>query len=223
MREAATAGDPVVYGDAAQRETLVAAGIARADVVVVTSNDPQLALRVLHHAHALRPELPVVVRAAEDKDVELFAAAGAAEVVPEALESSVMLATHALALLGVPLHRVIKRLREMREQRYVLLRGFFHGASDANEQLSDALQPRLHSVVLTEGALSIGCKLGELALSDLGATVSAIRRRNIRGVETGPETILEAGDIAVLLGVPAALAAAEELLLRGVQKPKQTV
>ncbi len=215
VREAAAAGDPVVYGDAAHRETLVAAGIARADVVVVTSNDPHLALRVLHHAHDLRPGLPVVVRAAEERDVERFAAAGAAEVVPEALESSVMLATHALALLGVPLHRVIKRLREMREQRYVLLRGFFHGASDSNEQLSDAEQPRLHTVVLTEGARAIGRKLGELALAELGVTVSAIRRKNIRRVEPGPETLLEAGDIAVLLGVPAAVAAAEELLLRG--------
>ena len=215
VREAAAAGDPVVYGDAGQRETLIAAGIARADVVVVTSNDPQLALRVLHHAHALRPELPVVLRAAEESDVELFVAAGAAEVVPEALESSVMLATHALALLGVPLHRVIKRLREMREQRYVLLRGFFHGASDSTDHLSDAEQPRLHSVVLSEGAHGIGRKLGELALEDLGVTVSAIRRRNIRGVEPGPETLLEVGDIAVLLGVPAAVAAAEELLLRG--------
>jgi len=215
VREAATAGDPVVYGDASQRETLVAAGIARADVVIVTSNDPHLALRVLHHAHDLRPGLPVVVRAAEDSDVDLFAAAGAAEVVPEALESSVMLATHALALLGVPLHRVIKRLREMREQRYVLLRGFFHGASDSTDNLADADQPRLHSVVLSEGARAIGRKLGELALEDLGVTVSALRRRNIRSVEHGPETRLEMGDIAVLLGVPAALAAAEELLLRG--------
>ncbi|HUY03518.1 MAG TPA: cation:proton antiporter [Rhodocyclaceae bacterium] len=215
VREAAAAGDTVAYGDAARRETLIAAGIQRADVVVVTSNDPQLALRVLHHVRELRPGLPVVVRAAEDSDVERFAAAGAAEVVPEALESSVMLATHALALLGVPMHRVIKRLREMREQRYVLLRGFFHGATDSSDQLSEAQQPRLHSVVLTAGARGIGSHLGELALDQVGATVSAIRRRGIRRVDCGPETRLEAGDVVVVLGVPTAVAAAEERLLKG--------
>jgi CPA2 family monovalent cation:H+ antiporter-2 len=215
VREAAAAGETVAYGDAARRESLVAAGIHRADVVVVTSNDPQLALRVLHHARELRPGLPVVVRAAEDADVERFAAAGAAEVVPEALESSVMLATHALALLGVPMHRVIKRLREMREQRYVLLRGFFHGATDSGDHLSDAEQPRLHSVVLTAGAGAAGSSLGELALEELGATVSAIRRRGIRRVDCGPETRLEAGDVVVLLGVPSAVVAAEERLLKG--------
>ena len=215
VREAAAAGETVAYGDASRRESLVAAGIHRADVVVVTSNDPQLVLRVLHHARELRPGLPVVVRAAEDADVERFAAAGAAEVVPEALESSVMLATHALALLGVPMYRVIKRLREMREQRYVLLRGFFHGATDSGDHLSDAEQPRLHSVVLTAGAGVVGSKLGELALEEVGATVSAIRRRGIRRVECAPETCLEAGDVIILLGVPSAVAAAEERLLRG--------
>ena len=215
VREAAAAGDPVVFGDASRRESLIAAGIHRANVVIVTSNDPQLALRVLHHARELEPGLPVVVRAAEEADVERFAAAGAAEVVPEALESSVMLATHALALLGVPMHRVIKRLREVREQRYVLLRGFFHGSSDSSDHLSDAQQPRLHSVVLPEDAGAIGRRLGDLKLEAVAVTVSAIRRRGIRGIEPGAETRLEAGDVVVLLGVPAALAAAEELLLRG--------
>jgi len=215
VREAAAAGDAVVFGDASRRETLIAAGIQRADVVVVTSNDAQLALRVLHHARELRPGLPVVVRAAEDADIARFEAAGAAEVVPEALETSVMLATHALALLGVPMHRVIKRLREMREQHYVLLRGFFHGASDIGDHLSDAQQPRLHSVVLTEGTYAVDRKLGELALEHVGVTVSAIRRRGIRGIEPGPETRLAAGDVVVMLGVSAAVAAAEEKLLRG--------
>ncbi len=215
VREAAAAGDPVVFGDASRRETLIAAGIHRANVVIVTSNDPQLALRVLHHARELEPGLPVVVRAAEESDVERFAAAGAAEVVPEALESSVMLATHALALLGVPMHRVIKRLREVREQRYVLLRGFFHGSSDSTDHLADAQQPRLHSVVLAEGARAIGKLLGELQLEETAVSVSAIRRRGIRGIAPGVETRLEAGDVVVLLGVPAALAAAEERLLRG--------
>jgi CPA2 family monovalent cation:H+ antiporter-2 len=73
----------------------------------------------------LRPDVAIVVARRDRTTVEKLYAAGAAEVVPEALESSVMLATHALALSGVPMHKVIKRLREMREQHYALLRGFF--------------------------------------------------------------------------------------------------
>jgi len=43
---------------------------------------------------------------------------------------------------------------------------------------------------------------------------SAVRRHNIRGVDPQPDTRLEAGDALVLLGRPAALAAAE-LRLKG--------
>ena len=215
VREAAGAGDSVVYGDASQRETLIAAGILRANVVIVTSNDPQLALRVLHHARELRPELPVVVRAAEESDIARFEAAGAAEVVPEALESSVMLATHALALLGVPMQRVIHLLREARKQHYALLRGFFHGASDVGEHLSDAEQVRLHTLVLTTGAFAIGRTLAELGLEALGVSVLALRRRGVRSIAPGPEMHLDDGDVLVLQGGGTALAAAEEKMLRG--------
>jgi len=217
VRIAAAAGESVVLGDASRRETLMAAGIQRANVIIVTSSDAHLVLRVLHHARTLRPGLPVVVRAADEADVERFTAAGAFEVIPEALESSLMLATHALALLGIPMHRIIKRLRALREQRYVLLRGFFHGSSDVSDQLSDAQQPRLHPIVITEGAHAIGHTLGELDLAALGAKVRAIRRRGIRGGEPSPETRLEVGDVVVLLGVPTILVKAEKLLLLGIQ------
>ena len=215
VREASAAGDSVVYGDASQRETLVAAGLQRANVVVVTSNDPQLALRVLHHARELRPELPVVVRAAEQADVARFAAAGAAEVVPEALESSVMLATHALALLGVPMQRVINLLREARKEHYALLRGFFHGATDVGAHLSDAEQVRLHTVALTGGCHAAGRRLGELNLAQHDVTVLSLRRRGARSIAPAPEMQLDDGDILVLQGIASALAAAEERLLRG--------
>ncbi|GAB2181788.1 monovalent cation:proton antiporter family protein [Denitratisoma sp. agr-D3] len=211
VREAAVAGETVTYGDCARRETLIAAGIGRANVLVITFSDRHAAQRVLHHVRELRPDLPVVVRALEDSDVERLAAAGATEVVPEALESSVMLATHALALLGVPMSRVIRRLRELREQHYVLLRGFFHGATDV-DHLDEASQPRLHAVTLTEGSFALGQAVAELELGQLGCSVSAVRRRGSRGSN---ESLLMVGDVVVLLGVPAALTAGEARLLRG--------
>jgi CPA2 family monovalent cation:H+ antiporter-2 len=159
--------------------------------------------------------VPVVVRAREEDDAEQLFAAGAAEVVPEALESSVMLATHALAFVGVPLHRIVKRLRELREQRYGLLRGFFHGATDVGDRVAEADLPRLHSVALVEGSRAIGRQLAELELLALGATVSALRRHGMRGLEPDPSVRLEAGDVVVLLGTAAAVTAAEERLLQG--------
>jgi monovalent cation:H+ antiporter-2, CPA2 family len=214
VHDAALAGESVSYGDCARRETLVAAGIARADIVVITFSDCDAALRVLAHVRELRPEIPVVVRTAEDSDVARLTAAGATEVVPEALESSVMLATHAQALLGIPLHKVIRRLREVREQHYGLLRGFFHGASDASEHLDDADQPRLHSITLGGGDYAIGKTAAALGLDALGCSVSAIRRRGASGNRAMDDQLSE-NDIVVLLGTPAALAKCETRLLKG--------
>jgi CPA2 family monovalent cation:H+ antiporter-2 len=215
VREAANAGEPVAWGDCTKRENLLAAGIARARVLVVTFADLDTTLRLVERVRELRPDLPVVARSREEDDAEKLFAAGVAEVVPEALESSVMLATHALALVGVPMHRVIRRLRELREQHYALLRGFFHGATDAGAQLSDSEQTRLHAVTLNPGAWAIGRTLAEAALEKVGAGVTVIRRRGKPHLAPAPELGLLEGDTVVVRGTAAAVAEAEARLLQG--------
>jgi len=214
VREAGAAGDTVVYGDAARQETLMAAGIMRASAMVISFGDTEAALRVMHRAQGLRPDLPIVTRATDEKDMDRLAQGGAAEVVPEALEAGIMLASHALALVGVPLNRVVRRIRDIRSQRYALMRGFFHGGSDAGDG-PDATQQRLHSVTLPAGAHAIGRTIGSLGLDALGVGVSAVRRRGIRGLSPGTETQMMEGDVLVLIGVPAALERAEGRLLKG--------
>src|SRR4029079_19830491 len=118
VRQAAAAGDSVVYGDASRREVLVAAARSRATAVVVSFADTRKALAILAHVHELRPELPVIVRTFDDTDVARLKAAGAAEVVAEVVEGSLMLATQTLMQLGMPLNRVLRRLREGAQQRY---------------------------------------------------------------------------------------------------------
>jgi CPA2 family monovalent cation:H+ antiporter-2 len=214
VREAGAAGDTVVFGDAARRETLVAAGILRASALVVSFAEVEAALRVIHHAQALRPGLPIVVRAADERDMDKLMKAGAAEVVPEAFEGSIMLASHALALIGVPLNRVVRRIRDIRSQRYTLMRGFFHGASDAADG-PDASQARLHSVTVPPGARAVGRAIGDLRFGELEVVVSAIRRRGVRMMSPGPDSSIEEGDVLVLLGLPLGLEAAEQRLLQG--------
>jgi CPA2 family monovalent cation:H+ antiporter-2 len=218
VREASMAAEAVSYGDSSRKETLLAAGLSRASVVIITFADIDAALRVIHRVRELRPDVAIVSRAREQDDVEKLYAAGAAEVVPEALESSVMLATHALALSGIPMHRVIKRLREMREKHYSLLRGFFHGATDAGAHLADADQPRLHAVTLTPGSSAIGRRVGEIDLEKVGAGITAIRRRTQRGLKLIPQLELMEGDVVVLIGTAAAVTAGEDVLLRGGRK-----
>ncbi len=215
VHEAASGGEAVVYGDAGRKEALMAAGLMRASVVVVTISDTALSEKVLHHVQEMRPDLPVVIRTADERDMERLTKAGAAEVVPEALEASLMLASHALVLVGVPVNRVLKRIRQTRSQRYSLLRGFYRGMTDRDNDEEDERQPRLHSVLLVSGSAAIGRTLDELNLEAFDCEVSAIRRRGIRALEPAPETRLEVGDVIVVLGLPEGVAAAEERLLRG--------
>jgi len=123
VREASAAGNNVAYGDAAKPQSLMAAGLARASALVVTYLDTASALKVLHHAREHAPQVPVIVRTQHERDLEKLRAAGATEVVPEALEGALMLASHALVLAGVPMRRVLRLVREQRTHRYHLLRG----------------------------------------------------------------------------------------------------
>ena len=213
VREAAADGSSVVYGDAGRREALIAAGLPKARAVAVTFADTPTALKILHHVRQLRPELPVIVRTVDDSELDRLVKAGATEVVPEVLEGSLMLASHSLLLLGVPLNRVLARMREIREERYSLFRGFFHGATDAADA-ADNLQPRLQSVLLTDRSAAVGRRLDEVNLIDL-VEVTGVRPRGTRTTIPDPDYVLQAGDVVVLLGRPENLSVAERRLLEG--------
>jgi CPA2 family monovalent cation:H+ antiporter-2 len=212
VHEAQAAGANVSYGDAARRESLVATGIHRAAALVISYADTPSALKVLHFAHELAPALPVIVRSHDDTDLDKLRAAGATEVVPEAIEGSLMLASHALVMLGVPLRRVVHRIQAARDERYASLRGYFHGASDAPED-AEHLHVRLHSVMLPGGAKAVGKSLATLKLADIGAEVTTVRRGKSR-IDVAPDMVLQAGDIVVLRGATEAVARAEKRLLK---------
>jgi monovalent cation:H+ antiporter-2, CPA2 family len=208
VREAAAAGDTVVFADGLRREALVAAGLSRAAAVVLTFADAPTAVRVLSHIHNLNPAVPVIVRARDEADIAPLQSAGAAEVVPEAFESGLMLASHTLVWVGVPLSRVMRRVSQVRGERYGLLRGLFYGR-DPEEADGDAAA-RLHSVTLDPGAHAIGRTLAQLALEDLAVEVRAVRRSGSKvRLDAASAGALQSGDVVVLLGAPAALAEAE--------------
>jgi len=208
-REAAAAGSSVVFGDAARRETLLAAGVHRASILVITYADRASAVHVIHAARQLAPALPIIVRSRDDNDLLSLRAAGATEVVPEVVEGSLMLASHALALAGVPLHRVLRRVREVRDSRYALLRGYFHGSmDDVSERSAEIL---LRSFSVSETSPSVGVTLGSLRLDEIGMEMTSLRRGKERlSIDAG--LVIQAHDVMVMRGASEALAIAEELL-----------
>ena len=213
VRQAAAAGDSVVYGDATRLQALMAAGLVRASAVVVTYIDVPAALKVLANTRSHAPQVPVVVRTQDDAHLDKLQDAGATEVVPEAIEGSLMLASHALALVGVPMRRVLRVVQDQRDARYNMLRGYFHGADDDTPNERD--QERMSTVSLPPGAKALGSPLGDLALNAVGVRVVNLRRANGHQATAADDAVLQEGDTLVLSGHPTALALAEDKLLRG--------
>jgi len=194
---------------------LEAAGLHHATALAISFYNVPSALKILEITRHVRPDMPVIVRTMDDADLERLRAAGATEVVPESLEGSLMMGSHLLLLLGVPVSRIVRHVRDVRADRYRMLRGFFHGEDMFDGMETHAYQERLHSVTLPPQAHAVGRLLSDLHLEEAGVSVSAVRRGGIRGPEPAPETKLSGGDVLVLYGTPEALEEAEKILLEG--------
>lgn len=211
VKEARIACEPVYYGDSSERDMLETVGIGKARLVVVSHEDLAAAHKILLHAAALRPGLPVMVRTRDESHVEELRRAGAAEVVPETLEAGLMIASQALLLLNVPLSRVARRIREQRLNRYLLLREFFRGDATFSDGVQSQDSDRLRAVPLLPGCRAAGCTLAELALE--GVVVTALVRHGVRELAPVPDTRLAEGDAVVLFGALSDLDKAERRLL----------
>lgn len=213
----ATAGEHNVhFGDARRSELLDALGARRARLLVVAADNAEHALATVHSARQLSASLPILVRTRDDSHLANLQEAGANEVVPELLESSLMLASHALVMLGLPERRVQARIDEVRRSRYHLLHGFYHGAS-AN-LLDQQGRPRilLHAVNLSAGAYACQRTLAQLDLPALGVELQALRRDGDELPRDGDCTLHE-GDALLLTGPLDAIESAEAWLLAGIR------
>ncbi|MHC8395953.1 cation:proton antiporter [Pseudomonas sp. LB3P93] len=130
VQEAAVGENCVHYGDSQRGELLLAVGLARARLLVIAVDQTDIALLILQEARRLNSTVPILVRTRDDSQLAELKAAGASEVVPELLESSLMLASHALIMLGLPAHQVQERADQIRHDRYRLLHGFYPGSDD---------------------------------------------------------------------------------------------
>lgn len=216
VNEAAVAGEHVMYGDAGRRVVLEAAGAERAKALIVSYSDTRSSMKVLHVVQERYPTLPVIVRTYDDKDMDAFREAGATEVVPEVLEGSLMLASHALVLLGVPLNRVVKRIRLFREERYKMFKGYFRGISDADAETSVSRQQRLHSIEINANSFVHGMRLDSIPFEKFKVELTKLRRPNmLESITPRPDIVVGEGDVLVLLGNNESLVAAEVFLVSG--------
>ncbi len=219
IRAGRQAGDPVIYGDAGQVKVLENVGVAHASCVVITFANPEVALRILRSVRELRSDVPILVRTQDDTKLEELQSAGATEVVPETFEASLMLLSHLLLLLKLPVARVIRTVNDIRSHRYSMLRQYFRAQGAEPLDDSHAFREELHSVILPPQAWAVGRSIAEVASRGSRASVSAVRRDGIVGREPSPDTIFKEGDVVVVCGTPEAVEHAENPAFDGL-KPR---
>jgi len=217
VNDAANAGEKVMYGDASRRVVLRAAGIERAKALVIAYSDDRSSLKVLNVIREIYPDLPVVVRTRDESSIEQLQDAGATDVVPEVLESSLMLASHALVILDVPLARVIKKIRAFRNERYKIFRGYFMGSSEAADDLQGQDQLQLHSIEIKNNFYLLNKQISEIPLNKFNIEIQHLRRPNmLEDIEARLDIKLKVGDVIVILGLPKDLIDFEKYSITGV-------
>ena len=212
VNEAKLSGEQVAFGDASRREILLAAGLQRARLVIVTFDDAKRIGAMLSLIPGLAEGVKIVVRTQDDRLLEQYKQAGAHEVVPESQEGTLMLVSHLLLHCDVPIGRVIRRMEQERNSQYSFLHGFYWGGQSAPDLERDQSLERLHPLVLSEQAWAIGHKVQELALE--AVHIKEVQRGG-DVLEPRAELLLGVGDTLVLFGTNAAIEQAEQRLLEG--------
>ncbi|MBK8980489.1 MAG: cation:proton antiporter [Planctomycetes bacterium] len=215
VRAARARGVPIEQGDASRAPLLRAVRIARARLLVIATNDPESARRIVFAARQQRPGLRVLVRANYLADVPRLAALGVDEIVPQELETSVEITARVLRHYLVPEDEVERRVAAIRDEASGLAR-----ATPARAVRGVPLDVPVEGLRVAAFRVELGARLAGRTLGDshlrhtTGLSVVAVQRggRTLLGV--GPETLLEVGDVAVGIGPSDALERAA-LLFRG--------
>jgi CPA2 family monovalent cation:H+ antiporter-2 len=213
VRAARQVGHPVVYGDSADEQVLMEVGLTNASAVVVSFSDTRTALGIVREIRRLRADVPVLVRTPDDSRLLELKAAGATEVVPEAFEASLTLASHVLMSLKVPSGTVMRSIAELRGNRYELLRDVI--ASSDVSPLHPTITEAVRSIVVPPGSWCVGKRVDEVRKAGVEVAFTGIRRQGILGREPSDDTVFQDGDIVVVYGSPEALEHAEHVLLAG--------
>lgn len=215
VQESRSAGEVVFFGDVQNKDILRTAGIDKAKLVILTFDEPAKAKHVVESVVALNPDLPIVVRTRKDYHLEELYMAGASQVVPEILEGSLMLVSQVLHLCGVPMSRILKRMRKERKAHYQHMHGFFPGeTTEMTYGKQDKLE-FMHAVVLTPDAHAVGKKIQDVKIDTMKVSIKGLRRDNAEIEEPDGDTVLQPNDVIVIAGKPRRVERAERILLEG--------
>lgn len=202
VKEAQESGLPVYFGDSAKHSIIKSANIAKAKVAIITFTEHHATVKSLRTLRDEAPDLPVIVRAIDDTHLTELMGLGATEVVPDIFESSIMLSSHLLLMLGKPAGKVMRKAVEARKNRYSLLSGLYQGETDVQRFDHSQIGQIVHPVHINESSFAVGKTLEELSLTKHNVTVNSIKRGSVRGNDPDIKTRVRIDDNLVIQGLP---------------------
>lgn len=205
------AGEPVYYGDSSHPEILQHAGIDHARAVVVTFHDYAISHHIIRSAKTVCNDIPIIVRTRDDLHLEELLEAGATEVIPDTVESSIMLAWHALTHFGLDKNIVDDMIDQARSDHYSRVRAFFHSQEDYEHPEHFH---HLHSIEILQGSPAIGRAINSFEFNQQ-TTVIALLRHGIRCDGPEPGALFMANDVIIVEGPTNETRAAELEIYRG--------
>lgn len=215
VKEAQEGGLSVYFGDASKNSIIKSANLINAKVAIITFTEHHMTVKALKSLKAEAPHVPVIVRAIDDTYLAELLELGASEVVPDLFESSIMLSSHLLLMLGKSPSKVLRKTREARENRYGLLSGLYQGETDYQNFDHSQIGQIVHPVHINPSSFAIGKTLEELNLKQHNIEVKSIRRGCVRGNDPDKHTTVRVDDSLVIQGLPENIERAENYLHTG--------
>ncbi|MCK5647565.1 MAG: NAD-binding protein, partial [Gammaproteobacteria bacterium] len=201
VQEAQDAGETVFYGDPTHRRILQASGIEKARVIVITIKNSSAAKKIIQRVRSMRNDIPILVRSIDESKLDELYSEGATDVIPETLESSIIMASHLMIHLDIPLNEITRDIARARKDRYKFLRGYYPGEETSHEE-SSKINEHMNTMVLHPGSRAIGMKIGDINLDGRNIVFTALRRGGIRGKQPTPDLLLKENDILIMHARP---------------------
>lgn len=201
VHEAAAAGEPIMYGDAAYEDVLRHVGVEKARALVIVISEPASVRRITDTARSTNPCLHIVARTRFLSEIGPLKDLGASDVVPEELETSVEIFSRVLNKYLVPRQDIERMVADVRNREYSLLVDQEAALAPLHTMQGLDIQANIAAMRVEQGAPVEGRTLGESDLRNLhGLSVAAVSRGGKMMLNPGSGALLMAGDVVYVFG-----------------------
>jgi CPA2 family monovalent cation:H+ antiporter-2 len=194
-------GLPIIYGDASSIETLEAAKIKDARVVVIAISDIVAVRNATKTIRQINKFIYIIARTPYVSEVSFLKEAGANEVIPAEFETSIEMVVRVLSKFLIPRNDIEKYIEQLRGDSYKMLRNLAGSKVGINGLTIKLPNIDIISVRIPENWYFINKSIGEVNFRNrFGLTILAILRGENTILNPGANEILFRNDILVLIG-----------------------